>query len=70
VLGSALVAAVVGGERTERRASSGARLREADGGSGGDSFKSCIGKSSIGKPLGNPAVPSPSIDDGMELLPP
>uniref|UniRef100_I1PEH1 Uncharacterized protein n=1 Tax=Oryza glaberrima TaxID=4538 RepID=I1PEH1_ORYGL len=70
VLGSARVSAVVGGARAERRASSRARLREADGGSGGDSFKSCIGKSSIGKPLGNPAAPSPRIDDGVELLPP
>ena len=70
VLGSARVSAVVGGARAERRASSRARLREADGGSGGDSFKSCIGKFSIGKPLGNPAAPSPRIDDGVELLPP
>uniref|UniRef100_A0A0D9YAL6 Uncharacterized protein n=1 Tax=Oryza glumipatula TaxID=40148 RepID=A0A0D9YAL6_9ORYZ len=70
VLGSARVAAVVGGARAERCANSGARLREADGGSGSDLFKSCIGKSSIDKPVGNPAAPSPWIDDGMKLLPP
>uniref|UniRef100_A0A0D3HBH3 Uncharacterized protein n=1 Tax=Oryza barthii TaxID=65489 RepID=A0A0D3HBH3_9ORYZ len=57
----------VNGQRDLRAAELG---WEADGGSGGDSFKSCIGKSSIGKPLGNPAAPSPWIDNGVELLPP
>uniref|UniRef100_A0A0E0KED0 Uncharacterized protein n=1 Tax=Oryza punctata TaxID=4537 RepID=A0A0E0KED0_ORYPU len=49
--GGAQAAAVLGGARAERRASSRTRLQKADGRSGGGSFKSCIGKSFIGKPL-------------------